>query len=135
MWKWIDAEVQKRGRPPFDARSIAPLKRTWLATHGYSEQKRPTYHCFFCEYALQRDGLLLGDKSHHSCPACPGRLVSKKFRCEGVPYCWCSAPHEFYKKLLELNEKRKKNKRRKKTSKMIEIKGQKMSEKAPLPEL
>ncbi len=37
----------------------------------------------------------------------PGRKIDKDFDCDNRKYNWQDNPHAFYKKLLELNRKRK----------------------------
>lgn len=94
MWKWIAGEW-KKGRTNED---VGILKREWVQKHGFIGI---TSDCFFCEYATKR-------YSHDVplCDNCPGHLVDKRFRCFATPYTH-HKPIKFYRKLLQLDAKRR----------------------------
>ena len=94
MWKWIVKQVDKG-----DETGVEALKKEWLRTHGYDEYVSGS--CFFCDYDR-----LNGDDNHY-CASCPGRLVLESFSCTDTFYNYYNKPKKFYKKLLELDAKRK----------------------------
>jgi hypothetical protein len=98
MWKWIAehwVEIED---------GVETLKAQWLKDNGYEYDDWPNSCCFFCEYAMQKSS----DKDFwECCDFCPGRLVNKRFNCFNKTYCFHMYPLKFYKKLLELNRKRK----------------------------
>jgi len=92
MWKWIAEQRRRDGSLPVNL-----LRLEWMEEHflnGYILSD-----CFFCHYAAQFGGL---------CDHCPGKLVSKRFDCGITSYNYNNKPIKFYKKIVELNEKRKK---------------------------
>jgi len=91
MWKWI-AEQKKQGRE-LDGEG---LKAIWM--EKYPRFGEIENNCFFCEYDTKRSG---------DCSNCPGKLVSKRFDCINITYDYYDKPIQFYRKLVELNEKRK----------------------------
>jgi len=98
MWKWIDKQIVKGT----DLKT-EKLKRKWLKT----QQKKYKLdnlrmNCFFCEYGKQHK-----EWYQHDCESCPGRLINRKFHCSNASYHYYDRPRKFYKKLLELNEKRR----------------------------
>jgi len=106
MWKWIAKETEEGS-----TLSIWDLKSQWLEEHGFSFKDLGSgTDCFFCEYNSQQEGV--------DCKYCPGYLVSKSFHCYRMSYHHRNRPIQFYKKLVELNNKRleqnKTKKRRKK---------------------
>ncbi len=102
MWKWIVEQLFL-----FD-QSTYFLKREWLTDNNYNPVELRGV-CFFCEYDTTR-----------VCKNCPGRLVDKTFRCQHPDYHFSRKPEAFYKKLIQLNRKRLKNKNgKKKNSKSV----------------
>lgn len=95
MWRWI-AKQRKEG----NERSVPQLKSQWVQDNKYTGKNKIQDKCFFCEYANQQ-GLSTG------CQDCPGSLVDEYFECSNEEYNWYENPEQFYKKLLELNKKRK----------------------------
>ena len=98
MWKWIAEQVE--GGCIDD---VYKLKRRWFK----EEQKKYAIDsldsdCFFCHYDMQK----MGDR-HAICTYCPGRIVDKRFNCINVSYHHTVTPVKFYKKLLKLDEKRR----------------------------
>lgn len=100
MWKWIDKQIEKG--PDLD---VEELKEKWLRT---KQKKYDVYDlisdCFFCEYDAQQDDSC-------NCSFCPGKLISKSFKCIHTEYNYEYQPRKFYKKLLQLNEERLKGKK------------------------
>jgi len=94
QWKWIIKQLDA-GR----TESIDKLKAEWMEQNGYGYDEICA-NCFFCEYANQQGGI-------YNCECCPGTLVNKKFYCRNKTYNFREKPIKFYKKLLELNKKRK----------------------------
>ena len=93
MWKWIDKQFEESSGV-----TVSALKCRWLKENGYADECIVN-DCFFCDYDVENGNGL--------CSLCPGELVNKRFNCENVTYDWYSKPRKFYKKLLELNKKRK----------------------------
>ena len=89
MWKWV---IETSGD-----------KHIWLEQNGYDNMY---CSCFFCEFA-SKSSTHNGPMRMTLCPLCPGKAVDPSFHCEeDVPYSWCDNPEDFYKKLVELNNKR-----------------------------
>ncbi len=95
QWKWIIKQLDEGTE-----KNVDELKIEWLEQHKYKSNDLE-YNCFFCEYAT----FVLSQSN--DCEDCPGQSVSKKFNCLRASYAYCDKPHKFYKKLLELNKKRK----------------------------
>lgn len=93
MWKWVAAQSNKTRK------DVGALKRKWLKVHS---SMCPSANCFFCEYVEQGGST--------DCKGCPGKLVSKRFSCMNKTYDYERRPKAFYKKLVELNKKRKEKK-------------------------
>ncbi len=95
MWKWI-VKRKKAGDP----RTVGILKIDWIrkSRHGVIYAS-----CFFCQFS-----------SPYSCKECPGKNVSRAFSCCHRDYHYEIHPTKFYKKLVELNKKRKQDKENKK---------------------
>lgn len=98
MWKWIAEQVE--GGCIDD---VCTLKYRWL------EEKQKKYaigslssNCFFCHYDM-----LKADIGDAACKYCPGRIVDKRFNCINTSYDHLAEPVKFYKKLLKLDEKRR----------------------------
>ena len=93
MWKWIDKEY-------ICGMDVEVMKCDWL--DKYKPDLCHASNCFFCQYASEhnKEGDVL-------CVNCPGRLVSKFFNCTNKSYHYLRHPKKFYKKLLELDAKRK----------------------------
>lgn len=94
MWKRITKKVEQNTNL-----NVGDLKEEWMKKHP--RFKKLLNDCFFCEYTEITNW---GDPN---CTQCPGKLVSKNFDCESIPYDYANEPIKFYQKLLELNEKRK----------------------------
>ena len=102
MWKWI-AENWKPGNRTDE------MKREWLENNNFT--KPLASDCFFCEYAYK----LLEKTSNHKptriswpeCDFCPAAMVNRKFFCFNATYYFDEKPKAFYRKLLELDAKRK----------------------------
>jgi len=97
QWRWI---IKQRKKHP--TKNINVLKKIWLEKHKFNSV---VTGCFFCEYCVIHE-----DRSNNSCPTCPAVKIDKTFYCQNPNYDFYSKPEEFYKKLLELNRKRKKRK-------------------------
>jgi hypothetical protein len=91
MWKWITVERRKGNRA-----CTAILKSEWCKRHSFMHI---AVDCFFCEYNRAHQGI--------GCSKCPATLIDKEFRCVGSSYDYGRFPLAFYKKLLQLNRKRK----------------------------
>lgn len=97
MWRWIAAEKKKDNTD-----NVRTLKKAWLKEHGFGYM---CADCFFCAYDIIRKGWEL-------CEHCPGKLVDEQFDCRHLSYNHNTSPIAFYKKLLELNRKRKNAKKK-----------------------
>lgn len=91
MWKEIHKEFL-----------IVSAKQEWLKENGFNSDIICA-SCFFCEWAKQNENNDIND----FCIMCPGKLVSKRFQCENISYKYSRKPTAFYKKLLQLDKKRK----------------------------
>lgn len=96
QWKWTIKQLDKDTE-----KDVETLKEEWLKQHKYENDNNVENDCFFCEYAT-----VICPKET-KCEDCPGQFVSKTFSCLRNRYHYYDKPHKFYKKLLELNEKRK----------------------------
>lgn len=96
MWKWI---VERTNNRKYRDDTVIYLKRKWLIEHGYNPDLI-VHYCFFCEAAIADNRIL-------PCDGCPGRKVNSRFQCTNHTYFWKEYPHRFYKKLLELDAKRR----------------------------
>lgn len=92
MWKWI-AKVWKPGM------DVESLKNQWLWKRF--PELNVNSNCFFCDYQVSKNGFTL------HCFSCPGILVNKRFNCQNKSYHYRHYPRKFYKKLLQLDAKRK----------------------------
>lgn len=109
MWKWIAKEMEKDNKL-----SIWNLKDQWLEEHKF-QLIDIVHSCFFCEYNTQQGGEPCDCQKDTACSLCPGKLVSKSFKCNRKTYSYSKKPIQFYKKLVELNNKRlEQNKKRRK---------------------
>ena len=96
MWKWI---VKQTGNNVYESSFVVDsLKYRWLKEHGYKPSTICCF-CFFCE--------ITADGAGYHCTKCPGVKVSRYFRCTNLTYFWAKYPAKFYKKLLQLDAKRK----------------------------
>ncbi len=93
MWRWI-IKQHKKG-----ASRIEILKQEYLRKHY--PNKKISSDCFFCNY-----------DSGGGCFHCPGVLVETSFNCENEETNWYSKPEAFLAKLLRLNAKRKRQRRK-----------------------
>ncbi len=102
MWPSIVRSI-KRGT----SFNVNELKRRWMERHEFDKVDSD---CFFCEYDWQRRRENNWDSE--MCSYCPGKLVSRRFHCENhSTYSWLLNTIAFYKKLVELNKKRKARKK------------------------
>lgn len=92
MWKWIIKEGKKD-----ESSGVISLKRRWMIKHPQFSHIEAD--CFFCHYDRGQEG--------EACLNCPGVLVDKRFSCGENAYDHRTTPAKFYKKLVELNKKRK----------------------------
>ena len=101
MWKWIAKQVRAGNQ-----KSIESLKVKWLENNWAGGQVRA--YCFFCEYTTThfREGENVG------CAICPAKLVDKQFDCVDTDYNFSRCPIPFYNKLVSLNRKRLKAKKK-----------------------
>ena len=91
MWKWVSENYD--GEVP-----MSQMKYKWLKENRFT---KPIHgDCFFCDFAKD-------DPRDTGCHKCPGRLVSPRFTCTAVTYSYVTKTKKFYKKLLELDAKRK----------------------------
>lgn len=95
LWKWVKEQIEAGSK-----KTVWELKEEWMKRNNYSDIAQ--CNCFFCHYDARNE---------MNCDFCPGRLVDKTFDCENKSYAWHDKPIAFYKKLLELNRKRKKAKK------------------------
>ncbi len=101
MWKWVaENEAGENGSER--------LKEMWLNRH---EPRALEHNCYFCQYAAERfeerPYEWREDTVETYCRYCPARLVARRFQCEDTPHDWIHNPRAFYRKLVELNKKRK----------------------------
>ena len=92
MWKW----VAKHHDEYVD---VNEAKLQWLYDNGY-ENREVDGNCFFCEYDTQ---IWL----RKNCYNCPGKCICKSFDCGKPSYHYRIKPKAFYKKLVELDKKRR----------------------------
>jgi hypothetical protein len=93
MWKWISEEWDC-----ISSADVCQLKRQWMVE--YMPGVPLISNCFFCDY----------DANHNTsmCDHCPGKLVSRSFDCTNrLSYNYVRQPKKFYKKLLQLDAKRR----------------------------
>ena len=99
MWKWV-SEVYN------GTVCVGTLKEEWLADHRFTRDIDNA--CFFCEYQVDHGGGSRFYRGEPFCKHCPGVYVSKSFCCQSYPtYEYETNPKGFYRKLLELDKKRK----------------------------
>ena len=100
MWKWVVKEYDKKDKDWKVWGSGQDLKIDWIDEHP--EYDYLADYCFFCEWSVKHrvDG-------EYFCSNCPGRMVNKKFDCLDDSYHYSRKPKKFYKKLLQLDEKRR----------------------------
>ena len=96
MWKWI-SETRKPGM------NVCDLKDQWLKENHFT--RKIEWECFFCEWAITH-GQDCADM-YQGCPHCPGTMVSSRFKCSVKAYRFDRNPKAFYRKLVELDKKRK----------------------------
>jgi len=99
MWKWIAKNANKA--------SVFMLKARWLHRHGFNANSIFN-NCFFCEYAKHHRGGAGYENMKHGCRNCPGIKVDRSFDCAHKDYNFQRKPAAFYKKIVELNKKRRK---------------------------
>ena len=90
MWKWIVENSDNDDVPCLKKRYFQENRRF----------KEPEELCYFCEY----------DEHHYkkiTCETCPGRMIDESFDCCDSDYYYKDRPKVFYKKLLELDKKRR----------------------------
>ncbi len=98
MWKWIAENWEPN-------KSIDKMKAVWLKKHGFT--RAIAADCFFCEYHHNKGGGARKYRGGDYCADCPGGYVSKSFDCYSPHYHFYLKPVAFYRKLLELDKKRK----------------------------
>lgn len=81
------------------------LKEIYFENHPKIIEEPLCGGCYFCDYDTKRKG-----NNDEHCSNCPGRLINKKFDCHNESYHYDIKPKAFYRKLLELNTKRKSKK-------------------------
>ncbi len=104
MWKWI-VKVRKSG----SRKSVDSLKSEWLADSIFGTQKIDS-DCFFCEYYItNRRG-----PDNDCFTRCPGAKIDPGFSCTCSDYHYEDDPEAFYKKIVQLDRIRKRQKKAKK---------------------
>lgn len=91
LWKFVARRV--RGHT-----TVYDLKAEWMDEHNFYGVE---LNCFFCE------------ASAGNCRTCPGAIIDPDFRCDNDEYDWNNHPIKFYKELVSLNRKRKRQNRKK----------------------
>jgi len=94
MWKWIVEHLD-------EDKSVCDLKTDYLLL---KTRESPTNDCYFCEWLGQN---VYGDVDEPCASFCPGVLVNSRFNCCAKTYHYEYKPRAFYRKLLELDKKRK----------------------------
>jgi len=102
QWRWIIKQRKKHS-----TKNINVLKGMWLEKHKFN---LVVSGCFFCGYCVTHEGWNSSSSSSGGCLICPGKKIDKTFDCQCLDYHFFYKPEKFYKKLLELNRKRKKRK-------------------------
>lgn len=105
MWKWIVGQLDKGRCRVDDYETIDDLKHEWVKK--FWKGKQPDHDCFFCWYANNNRNKEC-DIEDDCCKNCPGKLVSPSFDCIKKSYHFRDKPRAFYRKLLQLDAKRKK---------------------------
>ena len=100
MWRWIARQIRAGSTS-----SVECLKAEWL--EKYRPEEYITYECFFCEYDVHHR-----QKRDEACGKCPGKLVDEEFACGKAAYHYATQPIAFYNKLVSLNRKRLKAKKK-----------------------
>ncbi len=106
MWKWIAKQVRKNDHDNIFT-EVEMYKETWLADNGFTPGDIEA-DCFFCEYKRTHKKWVQGD----GCGNCPGTYVDKTFSCWKTAYAYEHYPIKFYNKLVSLNRKRLKGKKK-----------------------
>lgn len=101
MWKW----VSKNWKPGM---AVDSLKEQWLSDHRFT--RSIDSDCFFCEYHVAHGGGSRRYRGGSFCANCPGGYVSKSFSCSNPSYSYGCNPKAFYRKLLQLDAKRRETK-------------------------
>lgn len=96
MWKEMIEKHWERGM------SGGILKAIYFENHP--KMDIPSHKCFFCDYGERHS-----DYECDECDECPGRFINKGFNCCSTSYHYRHKPKAFYRKLLELDKKRKKS--------------------------
>ena len=99
MWKWVSKTYD-------GTREVATLKDEWLKSHRFRNEVEA--NCFFCEWHNAHGGGNYEYRNITICKHCPGVYVSKSFCCQShFSYKYDENPVAFYRKLLQLDAKRK----------------------------
>jgi hypothetical protein len=101
MWKYVVKNL-KRGE---SGSIVVDLKKAYLKKRGI-DRDSVLSTCFFCQYAKEQ-ARSAGEWS--TCEYCPGRLVDESFDCQDFYYDYYDRPCTFYRKLLQLDKKRRTN--------------------------
>ena len=87
-----------------EGKDVSELKDEYL--DEFEKEGELLNDCYFCEYnEQQREETDPGEEG--TCLQCPGKLVSARFDCHARAYHYWNKPLKFYRKLLELDKKRK----------------------------
>ncbi len=101
MWKWITENWNAKC-------DIDNMKYEWLAGHGFRRKSIfSNACCFFCEHQATHGRGHFEYRGVPKCKHCPGVYVSKTFDCYAKTYHYENKPKAFYRKLLQLDAKRK----------------------------
>lgn len=98
MWDWIEEQIRNGTEL-----TIQQLKYAWTSKHGY----KLSHDCFFCDY----------DENYtKTCSACPARTIVPGFHCRRFGMCdWKENPRGFHAMLHDMNNKRLKMNREKRS--------------------
>jgi len=82
--------------------SVSACKKEWLKANGYDNCFIP-FNCFFCHHTY----ICSEGSSNIACAHCPGKTIDKNFDCTNVNYHYKYLSKKFYRKICELDKKRK----------------------------
>lgn len=114
MWRWIAKEVRKhKGWKYWSYKKrrlrVIELKSEWTDAHGFDNIE---FNCFFCDYAVDSRATGCWCIRGLGCKWCPARKIDSNFDCSHTPYDYTKYPIKFYNKLVSLNRKRPKGKKK-----------------------
>jgi len=87
MWRWV-VDQWRKTRDPIRIIKARWMDKFWGGRYIYA-------NCFFCEAV------------NGECFECPGRKINSQFHCVNFTYHYEDCPDKFLKKILAMDEKRR----------------------------